>query len=73
MIKSMTLQALIRPSWISLFALSLASRFSYFRVVVSYWKSTLAFMISLSPIVSGLPFEIASIFTPKVSSSLVFL
>ena len=73
MIKSMTLQAFIRPSCISLLLFSLARRFSYFLVVVSYWKSTLAFMISFSPRVSGLPSTMASIFTPNVSSSLVFL
>ena len=34
-IKSMTLQALIRPSWISFFAFSLASRVVYLRLVHS--------------------------------------
>ena len=73
MTRSITLQALIRPSWISLRSCSLANRLVYFLVATSNWKSTLALMICFKPIVSGLPFAIASILTPKVSSRRVFL
>ena len=73
MIRSMTLQALIRPSCTSLRSSSLASRLLYFLVAIWNWKSTLAFRMAFSPMVSGLPSQMASMLTPKVSSSLVFL
>ena len=73
MIKSMTSQALIRPSWISHLSCSFFSRVVYLRVASSYWNCTLWRITDTSPIVSGFPLATASIFTPKVSSSRVFL
>ena len=65
--------ALIRPSLISFCSNALLRSVVYLRCASSYWKSTLYFIILLSPITSGLPSAIANIFTPKVSSNLVFL
>ena len=72
-IRSITLQALIRPSWISFLSCSFLRRLVYFLVASSNWKSVQAFRIFFMPMVSGLPSAMASILTPKVSSSLVFL
>ena len=72
-IKSMTSQALIRPSCTSFFSSSLASNVLYLRVASSYWKSTWWRIMGTSPIVSGLPSATASILTPNVSSRRVFL
>ena len=72
-IKSITSQALINPSWISCFSFSLESRVLYFRVVTSNWKSTWCSIICFKLKVSGLPFATASMLTPNVSSRRVFL
>ncbi len=71
--RSITLTALMRPSWISRFFFSSARRFSYLRLVTSKEKSTLARRTALRLMVSGRPLWIASMLTPKVSSSFVFL
>ena len=71
--RSMTLQALIKPSWISFLSSSFARSVLYLRVAISYWNCTWWRMIGTIPIVSGLPSATASILTPKVSSSFVFL
>ncbi len=71
--RSITLQALINPSWISFRSLSFSRRVVYFLAATWNWKSTLYLIICLSPITSGLPSAMASIFTPKVSSRRVFL
>ena len=73
MIRSITLQAWIRPSWISRFFCSFSRSVLYFLPAISYWKSALASKMARSPIVSGRPSMIPSILTPKVSSRRVFL
>ena len=65
--------ALIRPSLISLLSSSFFRSVWYFLVLSSYWKSIWCLIIFLNPKVSGLPSTIASMLTPNVSSSLVFL
>ena len=72
-IRSITLQAFMSPCCISSFSCSFARSVSYFLFAISYWKLTWCLIIGTRPSVSGLPFATASIFTPKVSSSFVFL
>ena len=72
-IKSIQSTALIRPSLISLLISSFSRRVVYFLLLISIWKSVKCLNISNNESVSGLPFTVASIFTPNVSSNLVFL
>ena len=73
MIRSITSQALIRPSCTSCFSSSLSRSVWYFLVVISKTKSTWYSMICFRLSVSGRPSATASILTPKVSSRRVFL
>ena len=72
-IRSIILQARMSPSLISLLSSSLFRSVVYFLVASSNWKSIWCVIICLSPSVSGLPSTIASMLTPNVSSSFVFL
>ena len=72
-IRSIISHALISPSLISLLSSSFLRSVLYFLVLSSYWKLIWCSIIFLIPRVSGFPSTIASIFTPNVSSSLVFL
>ena len=73
MIRSMQSQAAISPSWTSCRSRSFCSRTWYFFSVFWYWKSRKFFRMPRRLKVSGRPPAMASMFTPKVSSSFVFL
>ena len=71
--RSMMLQAAIRPSWISRLPSSFSRSTRYFRSRISCWKRSHSARILGRLMTSGLPSQMASILTPKVSSSFVFL
>ncbi len=73
MIRSITSQAAIRPSCTSFLSSSFWRRTWYFFLVFTCWKSRKCFKIPRRVRVSGLPPAMASMLTPKVSSSFVFL